>query len=53
MKVVVLHTPDALGPPVDPVLGQLDEALRSLGHEPARVVVGTDVPALVKDLIEA
>ena len=53
MKVVVLHTPDALGPPVDPVLGQLDEALRSLGHEPARVVVGTDVPALVKDLIDA
>ena len=53
MKVVVLHTPDALGPPVDPVLGQLDTALQSLGHEPARVVVGTDVPKLVKDLIDA
>lgn len=53
MKVVVLHTPDALGPPIDPVLGQLDAALQSLGHEPTRVVVGTDVPSLVRDLIEA
>jgi D-alanine-D-alanine ligase len=53
MKVVVLHTPDALGPPVDPVLGQIDAALQSLGHEPTRVVVGTDVPALVRDLIDA
>jgi D-alanine-D-alanine ligase len=53
MKVVVLHTPDALGPPVDPVLGQVDAALQSLGHESTRVVVETDVPKLVQELIAA
>ena len=53
MKVVVLHTQDALEPPVDPVLGQLDETLRALGHEPSTVVVGSDVQAIVTGLVEA
>ena len=33
MKIVVLHTADALDPPVDPVLDQLSGALGALGHE--------------------
>jgi D-alanine-D-alanine ligase len=43
MKVVLLHTADALEPPVDPVLEQLESALKSLGHESSRIVVAGDV----------
>jgi D-alanine-D-alanine ligase len=44
MKIVVLHTADALEPPpIDPVLEQLSEALRGLSHEVERVVVDRDV----------
>lgn len=50
MKVVVLHTPDALEPPVDPVIEQLTAALRGLGHESATQVVDRDVAALVTAL---
>ena len=43
MKVTLLHTADAAGPPVDPVLGQLEAALRANGHEP-RLLTIDDAP---------
>jgi D-alanine-D-alanine ligase len=43
MKIVLLHTLDALEPPpVDPVIGQLTDALQQLGHEVGTVVVDRD-----------
>src|SRR4051812_1789950 len=43
MRIVVLHTLDALEPPpVDPVIGQLCDALGSLGHAVSTVVVDRD-----------
>lgn len=42
MKIVVLHTADALIPPVDPLLEQLRETLRSLKHDVEQVVVDID-----------
>lgn len=40
MKIVVLHTADAIDPPpADPVLGQLTETLNSLGHRAETLVV--------------
>lgn len=53
MKVVLLHTLDALEPPpVDPVIGQLTEVLSKLGHVVSTVVVdrGGDVGATVAAL---
>lgn len=50
MNVTVLHTKDALEPPVDPVLDQLDGALRENGHETRRVVVDDTVEPLVTSL---
>lgn len=64
MKVVLLHGADAAEPPEDPVLGQIESALRGLGHDASRVPVGGDVmeviaalraadPALVFNLAES
>lgn len=53
MKIVLLHTLDALEPPpVDPVIPQLTDALRSIGHDVATVVVdrGNDVGGTVAAL---
>ncbi len=47
MKVILLHTPDALEPPVDPVLDQLEKALRSLDHVVSRLVVGDEIEPLI------
>ncbi len=47
MKVILLHTPDALEPPVDPVLDQLEKALRSLDHGVSRLVVGDEIEPLI------
>ena len=52
MKVVLLHGADAAEPPEDPVLGQIEAALRALGHEVARVPVGDDVVAVIARLRE-
>ena len=43
MKIVILHTADAAGPPEDPVIGQIAGALERAGHEPRRVVVMDEV----------
>ena len=50
MKVTLLHTADALEPPVDPVLDQLSDTIRALGHEVDRLVVDKDVAPLVTRL---
>jgi D-alanine-D-alanine ligase len=64
MNVALLHGVDATEPPEDPVLAQLEAAIRALGHEPTRVSVAADVepviaalraadPALVFNLAES
>lgn len=50
MKVVLLHTKDALEPPVDPVLDDIEGALKANDHECERVVVDDKVEPLVKSL---
>ncbi|MBA3343574.1 MAG: ATP-grasp domain-containing protein [Gemmatimonadaceae bacterium] len=52
MKIALLHTQDALEPPVDPVLDQLESALRTGGHEARRLVVDDTVQPLVTSLSE-
>jgi D-alanine-D-alanine ligase len=47
MKVVLLHGVDAVA---DPVLPQIEETLRALGHEPARVAVGAEVEPVIAAL---
>ena len=50
MKVVLLHGADAAEPPEDPVLGQIESTLATLGHEPVRVPVAADVEAVIDAL---
>jgi D-alanine-D-alanine ligase len=50
MKIVLLHTADALEPPIDPVIEQLGDALRSLDHTVATLVVDRDVEVLAAGL---
>lgn len=50
MRVVLLHTKDALEPPVDPVLKDIETALKSSDHECERVVVDDKVEPLIKAL---
>ena len=50
MNVVLLHTKDAVDGEEDPVLGQIEGALRTAGHESRRVMVDSDVDPLVQTL---
>jgi D-alanine-D-alanine ligase len=50
MKVTILHSADALEPPPDPVLDQLDGALAGLGHEVDRLPVDRAVAPVVSRL---
>jgi D-alanine-D-alanine ligase len=50
VKITVLHTKDALDPPVDPLLEQLDQALAENGHTSQRVVVDDSVEAVIDQL---
>jgi D-alanine-D-alanine ligase len=50
VKVVLLHGADAAEPPEDPVLGQIEEALRNLDHDVARVSVVPEVEAVIAAL---
>ena len=50
MNIAVLHTKDALEPPIDPVLDQLDAALKENGHETRRIMVDDTVEPLVAAL---
>jgi D-alanine-D-alanine ligase len=50
MNVALLHTKDALEPPVDPVLENIEEALAADGHECRRIVVDDSVQPVVDAL---
>jgi D-alanine-D-alanine ligase len=50
MKVAILHTADAAGPPEDPVIGQIAGALERAGHEARRIVVKDEVQPVVDAL---
>jgi D-alanine-D-alanine ligase len=50
LKIVLLHTRDASEPPEDPVLGQIEEALRGMGHTSKRLMVDATVEPLVNAL---
>ena len=51
MNVTLLCGIDAVEPPPeDPVLGQIEAALRALGHEVTRVAVGDDVRTVIDAL---
>ena len=51
MKIAVLHTRDAVEAPEDPVLAQIEEALRGLGHVTRRQMVDATVEPLVAGLL--
>jgi D-alanine-D-alanine ligase len=53
MKVVVLHSEDAAGPPRDPVLDQLGDALGKAGHECSFIGTYTDVVHIIRSLRDA
>lgn len=50
MKICILHSADALEDPVDPVLDQIENALRDGGHETGRLAVDAEVQPLVTAL---
>jgi D-alanine-D-alanine ligase len=50
VKITVLHTKDALDPPVDPLLDQLDAALAQNSHTTRRLAVENSVEPLIKEL---
>jgi D-alanine-D-alanine ligase len=50
MKVIILHSADALEPPVDPVLAQIAGVLERAGHETAFQIVISDVVELASQL---
>ena len=49
MNVAILHTKDAIDGEEDPVLGQIENALRAGGHNPRRVMVDNSVEPLVQE----
>jgi D-alanine-D-alanine ligase len=50
MHIVLLHTSDAAGPPEDPVLGQIEGALRADGHDVSRLTVAGEVEPVLTAL---
>ena len=50
MKIALLHTTDASGPPEDPVLAELEEALHAHGDETYRAVVSDEIEPLIAQL---
>jgi D-alanine-D-alanine ligase len=50
VKITVLHSKDALEPPVDPLLDQLDAALAASGHTSRRLAVDDTVQPLIDEL---
>ena len=50
MKVSLLHGADAGEAPEDPVLGQIEEALRGLGHDVTRTAVAGDIVPIIDEL---
>jgi D-alanine-D-alanine ligase and related ATP-grasp enzymes len=52
MRIVVLHASDAIDPPVDPVLGQVREALAAAGHDASLLAVDHDLTQTVRALTD-
>jgi D-alanine-D-alanine ligase len=50
VKITVLHSKDALDPPVDPLLDELDAALKANGHTSTRLAVDDAVQPLIDAL---
>ena len=50
MRIALLHTADALEPPVDPVIEQVTGALRAGGHVVSTIVVGGSVDPVIASL---
>jgi D-alanine-D-alanine ligase len=50
VKITVLHSQDALEPPVDPLLDQLDTALAESGHTSRRLAVDAAIQPLIDEL---
>ena len=53
MNVTLLHGADAAEAPEDPVLGQIEGTLRTIGHEVTRVAVAGDIVPIIDALREA
>ena len=53
MRITMLHSADALEPPVDPVLDQVASTLETLGHEVTRVPVADDIVPVIEALKRA
>jgi D-alanine-D-alanine ligase len=53
VKITLLHTKDALEPPVDPVLENIETALRANDHECSRVAVDDAVDPVIASLRKA
>ena len=53
MRITLLHSADALEPPVDPVLDQVVTALETLGHQVTRVAVADDIVPVISALRKA
>ena len=50
MRIALLHSADALEPPVDPVIEQLASAIESLHHIVTRIAVDADIGPVVQQL---
>jgi D-alanine-D-alanine ligase len=50
MKVTIVHASDALEPPADPVLAQIQTALEKAGHTVASIAVDKDLVVTVRGL---
>ena len=50
MTIVLLHTKEAMEPPVDPVIAQITAALRAAEHEVETLMVDTSVERVVSAL---
>lgn len=53
MKIVVMHSADALDPPIDPVLEQIRDAVQASGHSVLLLPVDNAVAPLVSELTAA
>ena len=49
----MLHGAEALEPPVDPVIAQVQEALTAAGHETSSISVGNTIEPLITSLRSA
>ena len=50
MNVALLHGADAVETPEDPVLSQIESALRALEHDPIRIAVDADIGPVITAL---